>query len=92
MGGYNPEKGSISYFLTHVSKELDKLLGNYDHILLIGGFNSSVYEKNMKDVCEMYDLENLIEEPTCFKNASNPSSIDVMLTNRKNIFSKFNDY
>ena len=40
----------------------------------------------MKDVCEMYDLENLIEEPTCFKNASNPSSIDVMLTNRKNIF------
>ena len=34
----------------------------------------------------MYDLENLIREPTCFKNASNPSSIDVMLTNRKNSF------
>ena len=29
----------------------------------------------------MYDLENLIKGPTCFKNASNPSSIGVILTN-----------
>ena len=71
-GGYNPDKGSISYFLTHASKELDKLLGNYDHILILGDFNSSVYQKNMKDFCEMYDLENLILEPPCFKNRDKP--------------------
>ena len=86
MGGYNPEKGSITYFLTHVSREFDKVLGNYDHMLLLGDFNCSVEERNLKDFCEMYDLENLIREPTCFKDASNPSSIDVMLTNRKNSF------
>ena len=40
----------------------------------------------MKDFCEMYDLENLISGPTCFKNANNPSSIDVMVTNRKTSF------
>ena len=40
----------------------------------------------MKNFCELYDLENLIREPTCYKNASNPSSIDVMLTNSKNSF------
>ena len=40
----------------------------------------------MKDFCEMYGLENLINGPTCFKNANNPSSIDVMLTNRKTSF------
>ena len=40
----------------------------------------------MKDFCERYNLENLIKEPTCFKNPNNPSSIDVMLTNRKNSF------
>ena len=34
----------------------------------------------------MYDLENLIRGPTCFKNVNNPSSIDVMLTNRKTVF------
>ena len=40
----------------------------------------------MKDFCETYDLENLITDPTCFKNPDNPSSIDVMLTNRVNSF------
>ena len=40
----------------------------------------------MNDFCETYNLENLIKEPTCFKNPNNPSSIDVTLTNRKNSF------
>ena len=40
----------------------------------------------MKDFCDLYDLEHLIKEPTCFKNPNNPSSIDIMLTNRKNSF------
>ena len=40
MGGYDPDKDTISYFLTHVGKALDKLLCNYDDILLLGDFNS----------------------------------------------------
>ena len=43
-------------------------------------------EMRMKDFCDLYDLENLIEEPKCFKNPNNPSSIDLMLTNRKSSF------
>ena len=31
-------------------------------------------------------LKNLIKEPTCFKNPNNPSSIGLMLTNRKGSF------
>ena len=41
---------------------------------------------SMNDFCGTCNLENLIKEPTCFKNPNNPSSIDVMLTNRKNSF------
>ena len=62
------------------------MLGNYDNFLLIGDFNSSVSESNLKDFCEVYNLVNLIKDPTCFKSTSNPSSIDVMLTNRQNAF------
>ena len=40
----------------------------------------------MKDFCELYDLENLIKGPTCYKNPNNPSSMDVMLTNKKKGF------
>ena len=85
-GGYNSQKENISYFLSHVSKGLDKYLGNYDNIRLLGDFNSTMPERPMKNFCELYDLQNLIKDPTCYKNASNPSSIDVILTNRKNYF------
>ena len=40
----------------------------------------------MKGFCEVYNLENLIKSPTCFKNPNNPSSIDVILTNKKSSF------
>ena len=43
-------------------------------------------DETMKDFCQMYSLQNLINEPTCYKNANNPSSIDVILTNRKRSF------
>ena len=50
---------------------------------MIGDWNSAVTEKEMKDFCEIYNLQNLIKEPTGFKSANNPSSIDIMLTNKK---------
>ena len=36
----------------------------------------------MKDFCDIYSFQNLIKEPTCFKNPTNPKCIDLMLTNR----------
>ena len=56
VGGYNPHKKNISYFLSHVSKELDKYLCKYDNLLLVGDWNSAVNETEMKDFCEIYNL------------------------------------
>ena len=86
MGGYNPASETTSYFLDHVSKSLDKTMANYDNILILGDFNSTMSDVPMKNFCELYNLENLIKEPTCYKNPNNPSSIDVILTNNKNSF------
>ena len=86
VAGYNPHKDMITYFLTHIGNTLDKLLVDYDNILILGDFNSTVTEPSMRDFCETYNLGNLIKEPTCYKNVNNPSSIDVMLTNRENSF------
>ena len=38
------------------------------------------------DFCETYTLKNIVNQPTCYKNASSPTSIDVILTNRKECF------
>ena len=35
----------------------------------------------MKTFCENYNLQNLIRQPTCYKNLSRPTSIDLILTN-----------
>ena len=86
VAGYCSHKEMASYFLGHVGKALDVLLSEYDNILILGEFNSTQKEPWMKDFCETYNLENLFEELTCFKNTENPSSIDVMLTNTKNSF------
>ena len=86
MGGYNPNKESSSYFLSHVSNALDKFIVNYDNIILVGDLSTTMCDETMKDFCQTDSLHNLINEPTCYKNANNPSSIDVILTNRKIIF------
>ena len=35
----------------------------------------------MKTFCENYNLQNLIKQPTCYKNTFRPTSIDLILTN-----------
>ena len=81
--GYNPHKDNIQGFLENVSRELDKYLPKYENLLMLGDWNSAVKEEHMSNFCDMYGLNNLINEPTCFKSTENPSSIDIMLTNKK---------
>ena len=65
-----------------MSKNLDKIMAKYDKIILLGDFNSTMSEEPMKEFCQLSDLQNLIKK-TCYKNADNPTSIDVILTNKK---------
>ena len=84
--GYDPHKEKIGNFLDLLSREIDQHLPNYDNLLVLGDWNSTVTETEMVEFCEMYNLSNLIKEPTCFKSMENPSSIDIMLTNKKQSF------
>ena len=83
IGGYNPHKDNTSYFLRNISKMVDANIRKYEIFLLIGDFNADIKDHAMSEFCEMYNLKNLINEPTCYKNPNNLSSIDVILTNRK---------
>ena len=86
FGGYNPDKHTINNFLGQLGPILDFYMPIYDNFLLLGDFNSEMCEPAMITFCETYSLVNLIKEPTCFKNPLNPSSIDLILTNRPRIF------
>ena len=87
--GNNPHKENVKNFLDKISKEIDQFLPKYDNLLILGDWNSEVTEEEMVNFCEIYDLENLIKEPTCFKSTGNPSSIDIMLTKLPKISNDF---
>ena len=86
FGGYNPHKDYITNFLDQLGPCLDHYMSKYDNFILLGDFNSEMSELAMKQFCDTYNLRNLIKEPTCFKNVVNPSTIDLILTNRERRF------
>ena len=81
-----PMKINIDSYLQTLSSILDKHLPKYDNIILLGDFNTEIVGSSMQQFCETYHLTNLIKDPTCFKNHLNPSSIDLILTNRPKSF------
>ena len=72
--------------MNELGKTLDVYLHKYDHILLIGDFNSEISERSIHDFCNVYNLESLSNTPTCLKKTENPSCIDLLPTNSKNNF------
>ena len=89
FAGYNPKKERISPYLNNVETVLSKFIKNYDNIIIMGDFNCDM--KNLEnnpllDFCETYSLKNIVNAPTCYKNPSSPTTIDVILTNRKESF------
>ena len=49
--------------------------------IFLGDFNVTSDEDYIQSFCENYGLKNLIRQPTCYKNLSNPSCTDLILTN-----------
>ena len=56
-------------------------------ICLLGDFIMAPEDLKLQDFCDTHGLENLIKEPTCFKG-KNPTCIDGILTNQKQLFMK----
>ena len=60
---------------------LDKYSKHYDKIMLVGDFNAEESEPCLSQFLYEYNTKNLVKEYTCFKNALNPSCIDLFVTN-----------
>ena len=55
-------------------------------MLILGDLNIWIDVPDMKSFCETYNLTNLIKQSTCYKNADNPTCIDLILTNVPSTF------
>ena len=77
---YNPAKSNISSHLSLIGRSVDSYMFSYDNFLVIGDVNSEISEMAMSDFCETQNLQNLVKDPTCYKNPSKPTCIDLILT------------
>ena len=64
---------------------------NYDNVTLFGDFNISSDDVPLESFLQAYNLTSLIKETTCFQS-SNPSCIDLILTNQKNMYKLSNTF
>ena len=83
---YNPHKNLCKTFFECLTCSIEQYLSRYDNILIIGDFNTEVDNSAMQNFLLNFDLASLVKDPTCFKNPTNPSCIDLFLTNRKGYF------
>ena len=85
IGLYKSPSQNENYFLDILSKVLSKQTCQYENVMLIGDFNLTVNNKNLRVFMNTFNLDSLINKPTCFQSA-NPTCIDLILTNQKSLF------
>lgn len=86
IGMYRPPSMENKLFSDLFTKGLDKISTHFDNIMVAGDLNydhlSPTKCRTLTDLCEIFDLSNLIKSATCFMKHCTPSLVDVILTNK----------
>ena len=64
-----------------LSETLDINSLSCNSFIILGDFTIEMKEQQIKVFCDNYGLKSLIRQPTCYKSPSNPTCIDLILTN-----------
>ena len=83
LGTYGHPSQNESTFVSEIQKLLIYYRSSYDNILLLGDFNMSFSNENMKDLCDKFELNHIIKYPTRFKSSNPHVLIIFMLTKIK---------
>ena len=86
LGTYHPPNQDNQYYFNNISNSLDLYLREYSRFLLMGDFNTVDSDPIFSDFNSIYDAKNIVKGPTCFKSATNPSTIDLFVTNTPRSF------
>ena len=82
---YTPPFQCKYYFITELTKTLDKCWGPYENTVLLGDFNMQPTNQILKTFLEDNSIVDLIKSNTCFM--SKPAScIDLILINKSKSF------
>ena len=83
---YRPPKFNKRDFFNEITNSISKIISNYDNVVLGGDLNidllypSADTVNHLSDLIDIFDLNNMVKEPTCFKSEKG-SLIDIILIN-----------
>ena len=82
---------NLKSFFEELISTLNKVFSKYENVIVMGDINIDFHNpqdiglKDEINLCETFNLTNLIKEKTCF-TSTHQSSIDALLTNRSKSF------
>ena len=94
IGIYKPPSQSDHEFtnrLIRIYLIIDYYSPKYENLILIEDFNLSTENQHLDALIQAYKLNNLINKSTCFQS-NKPTCIDLILTNKKNLFKLSNTF
>ena len=80
-GSYHSPSQSDEYFLHQAKKGLDVYSKFYERHILIGDFDLEESEPYLSRFLFEINAKKIVMEPICYKSLSNPSCIDLVITN-----------
>ena len=76
-------------FENDITKSLDQIFLKFDHVICLGDLNYDLSRNDKSqpliNICDTFNLDNIVKQPTCFMKNQTPSLIDVILTNSKTL-------
>ena len=91
IGIYKSPSQSDDEFTNRFSLIIDYYSPYYENLILIGDFNLSTENQHLDVLIQAYNLNNLINKPTCIQS-NTPTRIDLILINKKNLFKLSNAF
>ena len=85
-----PFNENLDIFFEELTNSLSKASESYEHFIIMGDFNIDVTNRGVEfdmldEFCDSFNLTNVITSPTCLTK-THKSTIDLILTNKENIF------
>ena len=80
---YKPPNIHVNVLNNAMENMINRCMLETNFIVVIGDLNVNFMQNphQLHDVCDSFDLKQIVKSPTCFKSLNNPSLLDIILTN-----------
>ena len=84
-------KSKRRIFFLKLGIVLNNCLCQYEHIIVLGDFNLTIFNKHLADFMALFNLESLVNTPICLQSEK-LRCISLILTNKKSLFNNFKPF